>query len=80
MTSRDISEFPLKKTDGVGAQIVPQVWNDEILPEGFVTNVQSIARDNPHPERNYYYFLIKESVLKLIKDKYPFLYDKAVSE
>ena len=60
-------------------KIIHQIWNDEILPGEFVKNVQSLVRDNPPPEWKYF-FWTKESSLKFIQDKYPYLLEKAKGE
>ena len=60
-------------------KIIHQIWNDEILPGEFVNNVQSLVRDNPPPKWKYF-FWTKESGLKFIRDKYPYLLEKAKGE
>ena len=56
-------------------KIVHFIWNNETLPSEYVPNIASFLKNNPPPSWQYY-FWTKESGLKFIKDKYPFLYPR----
>ena len=58
-------------------RIIHQIWNNVTVPAELAENLKGIIRNQPFPSWQYY-FWTKESGIRFIKDKYPFLYDRVI--
>ena len=58
-------------------RIIHQIWNNGTVPTELAENVRGIIRNQPFPSWQYY-FWTKESGIRFIKDKYPFLYQRII--
>ena len=60
-------------------RIIHQIWNNATVPSELAENVRGIIRNQPFPSWQYY-FWTKESGIRFIKDKYPFLYERIIDK
>ena len=58
-------------------RIIHQIWNNSTVPSEMAENVRGIIRNQPFPSWQYY-FWTKESGIRFIKDRYPFLYERTI--